>query len=58
MEPSSAAPTDILPRDCADASTDARNELRKGTPSGLPEKHARGWIVECRGRSVPAALEA
>ncbi len=30
MEPSSAAPTDILPRDCADASTDARNELRKG----------------------------
>ncbi|OYR29564.1 cobaltochelatase, CobS subunit domain protein [Brucella lupini] len=28
---SPTAPTDILlPRDCVDASTDARNELRKG----------------------------
>lgn len=40
---SPTAPTDILlPRDCVDASTDARNELRKGHTVRLAGKHAHG----------------
>lgn len=35
--------TDILlPRDCVDASTDARNELRKGHTVRLAGKYAHG----------------
>ncbi|WP_180350160.1 MULTISPECIES: hypothetical protein [Brucella/Ochrobactrum group] len=52
-------PTDILlPRDYVDASTDARNELRKGHTVRLAGKTRPRMKVECRGGRVSAALEA